>query len=199
MFDWLKINKDYPDFWKAYQAQFHEKATRYVALSLQTTGQDYLKDVILSIGALGILDGRIHVGDSFEVVLLQYVHKHDNEFPNDFIRESSLPKLVEPEAVKQFVEFLGNAIVIGHRVNFDMEILNEALNRIHCGRLRNEALDIEVMYRKWKDIATERHFSLDELAQEFNIPLTDRISTAEEAYLIGLIFQKLSARLDVHL
>lgn len=198
MLDWLKnINKDYPEFWKSYLAKFDKKPARYVILSTQTTGLDYKKDVILAISALAIVDDTIRIGDSFEVVLLQYVYNHDNGLSNEFIVESKQPKLMEPQAIQQFVDYLGNAILIGHRINFDLEIINEALEKLHCGRLKNEALDIEVMYRKWKDITGEKNFSIEELGTIFKIPQSDRVSSAEDAYTIGLLFLKLKSRLGL--
>ncbi|UMY65021.1 MULTISPECIES: PolC-type DNA polymerase III [unclassified Flavobacterium] len=198
MLDWLKnINKDYPDFWRAYLSKFDEKPTRIVALSTKTTGTDYKKDVIVSIGAVAIEGDQVLIGDNFEVVLLQYVFNHDNGLSNEFIVESQLPKLVEPQAIQQFIEYLENATLVGHRVDFDVEMLNEALDRIHAGRLKNEALDIEVMYRKWKDLNDGRHFGLDDICAEFKIPVSERVSAAEDAYAVALLFLKLKSRLQL--
>lgn len=199
MFDWLKISNNHPDFWRAYLSKFDEKPTRMVALSIKATGPDYKKDVIVAIGSVGIEGEQVHIGDNFEVVLLQYVFNHDHGLSNEFIVESQSPKLVEPQAIQQFVEYLGNATIVGHRIDTDIEMLNEALDRIHAGRLKNEALDIEVMYRKWKDITEEKHFGLDEMCREFKIPVTDRVSAAEDAYAIGLLFLKLKSRLGLKL
>ncbi len=198
MLDWLKnINKDHPEFWKLYLSKFDKKPVRYVVLSTQTTGLDYKKDVILAISALAIKDNTLHIGDSFEVVLLQYIYNHDNGLSNEFIVESKQPKLMEPQAIEAFIDYLGNAVLIGHRINFDLEIINEALEKLHCGRLKNEALDIEVMYRKWKDIPDDKNFSLEELGTLFKIPQSDRVSSAEDAYTIGLLFLKLKSRLGL--
>ena len=198
MLDWIKnINRDYPDFWKVYLSRMEKKSSRFVVLSTETTGLDYKKDVILSIGAFAIENDSILIGDSYEVVLLQYVYNHDNGLSNEFIIESKQPKQLEPKAIQEFVEYLGNATLIGHRIDFDVEIINEALEKMHCGRLRNEALDIEVMYRKWKELTGEKHFSLEELSAVFKIPATDRVSASEDAYTIGLLFLKLKSRLGI--
>jgi DNA polymerase-3 subunit epsilon len=123
MIDWLKkINKEYPEFWKKYLSQFDKKPTRFVVLSTETTGLNPEKDVILSIGSVAILNDAIYVGDSFEVVLLQYIYNHDNGLSNEFIIESKQPKFQEAEAIQAFVEYLGNAILIGHRINFPIQL-----------------------------------------------------------------------------
>lgn len=195
MLDWLKSK--HPDFWKAYLAKFDKKATRIVVLSTETTGLNPEKDVILSIGSVAIVNDSIRIGDSFEVVLLQYVYNHDHGISNEFIIESKQPKSTEPEAIQVFVEYLGNAVLVGHRINFDVEIINEALSKMHCGKLKNEALDIEVMYRKWKDITDDKPFPIEELSNIFKIPSSDRESASEDAYMIALLFLKLKSRLGI--
>jgi DNA polymerase III subunit epsilon len=197
MLDWLKnINKPYPDFYKKYVATFEKKSNRFVALSIETTGLNVEKDVVLAFGAITIVDDTILVGDSFEVAIPQYKYLHDNGITNDFLMESSIPKLAEPIAVEKLLEFIGSATLVGHRINFDMEMLNAILAKMECGRIKNEALDIEVMYRKLHDI-TDKSFSLDELSTLFKIPKAERISTTDDAYSIALLFLKLKSRLGL--
>ncbi len=197
MLDWLKnINKPYPEFYKNYVSKFEKKSNRFVALSIETTGLNVEKDVILSFGAIAVVNDTILVGDSFEVAIPQYKYLHDNGITNDFLMESSIPKLVEPIAVEKLLEFVGNATLVGHRINFDIEMLNMVLSKMECGRIKNEALDIEVMYRKLHDI-TDKSFSLDELSSLFKIPKADRISATDDAYTIALLFLKLKSRLGL--
>jgi len=198
MLDWLKnINKEYPDFWKAYLAKFERKPSRYVVLSAETSGVNPIKDVIYSFGAIAVIDNQVIIGDGFEVVLLQYKYLHDNGLPNTFLVESKLPKMPEPQAVEALVNYIGNAILVGHRIHYDVELINEALEKLHCGRLKNEALDIEIMYRKWKDVS-DRPYTLGELCKDFNIPLSERPNVTEDAYNIALLFLKLKTRLGIN-
>lgn len=197
MLDWLKnIHKDYPDFWKTYLSKFEKKSNRFVVFSTETSGLNPEKDVILSIGSFAITNNRIHIGDSFECVLLQYKYFHDNGLSNEFILESKMKKLSEPEAIQAFIEYIGNAVLIGHHVDFDVDMINSALIKLDCGKLKNEALDIDVMYRKLMDI-NDKQFSLDELSDIFNLPKTYRNTPAEDAYTIALLFLKLKARLGI--
>ena len=197
MLDWLKnINKEYPDFWKTYVSKFEKKSSRFVVLSTETSGLNPDKDVILSIGSFAVIDNSIVIGDNFEAVLLQYKFFHDNGLSNEFLVESKMKKLGEPEAIKLFIEFIGNSILVGHHVDFDVEMINAALERLDCGRLKNEALDIDVMHRKLHDI-NDKQFSLEELCVAYNIPVSDRNSAAEDAYKTALLFLKLKSRLGI--
>ena len=197
MLDWIKnINKEYPEFWKDYLNKFETKPNRFVVLSTETSGLNPNKDVILSLGAFSVIDDSIVIKDSFESVLLQYKFLHDNGLSNEFIIESKMIKMPEPDAIEAFVNFLGNAILIGHHINFDIEMLNAALERLDCGRLKNEALDVDMMYRKLMDI-NDKQFSLDDLCEIYKIPKSDRNSSSEDAYKIALLFLKLKTKLGI--
>lgn len=199
MLDWIKnLNKEYPEFWKNYSAKFERKSNRFVVLSTETTGLNPNKDVILSIGAVVVENNTIVVSDCFEVILLQYIFLHDNGLSNEFIVESKLPKLGEPEAIQAFIDFIGNSILVGHRIHFDIEMINEVLYKLGCSRIKNEAIDVEIMYRKLID-NTDKQFSVDELCKIFKVSKSDRHSSAEDAYTIALLFLKLKSRLGINI
>jgi DNA polymerase-3 subunit epsilon len=195
MLDWIKnINKEYPEFWKLYLSKFETKSNRYVVLSTETTGLNPRKDVILSFGAIGVMNDVIRIGDNFEVVLLQYKYLHDNGLSNEFLIESKLSKLAEPQAIQSFVDYIGNAVLVVHRIHFDIEMINDVLEKMECGKLKNEALDVEIMHQKLIDI-TNKSFSLVDLIKHYKIPENEKNSASDDAYSIALLFLKLKSRL----
>ena len=199
MLDWLKnITKEYPEFWKAYLSKFESKSKtkRFVTLSTENTGLNIQKDVILSLDSIGVVNDCIVINDSFDVVLLQYKYLHDNGLSNEFIIQSKQTKLSEPQAIQAFIEYIGNAILVGYRIDNDVEMINEALEKMNCGRMKNEAIDIEIMYQKWKD-TVEKSISLEALCADFKIPVSDVATSTEEAYNIALLFLKLKSRLGI--
>ncbi len=197
MLDWLKnITKEHPEFWKEYLSKFDQKSNRYVILSTEKTGLNPDKDVILSFGCFGIVNDSLLIGDNFEVVLLQYKFLHDNELSNEFIVESKLQKLGEPEAIQSLLQYIGNTTLVGYRIDTDVEIINTALEKMDCGRLKNEPLDLEIMHCRLNDI-NNKQFTLDELYTLYKVPISDRNSASEEAYKMGLLFLKLKSRLGL--
>jgi DNA polymerase-3 subunit epsilon len=197
MLDWLKnITNNYPEFWKNYLSSFDAKTDRIIVLSTETTGLNPKNDVILSFGAIGILNNQIIISDSFEVAIPQYKFLHDNGITNDFLMESAIPKLVEAQAIENLINFIGNSSLVGHRIYFDLEMINEALEKIGCGRIKNEALDIEVMHKRFID-TNDKSFSLEELASIFKIKRTERISASDDAFTIAILFLRLKARLKL--
>jgi len=198
MLDWIKnIKKEYPEFWKNYLSKFEKKSNRFVVLCTETTGLNPEKDVILSIGSFSVINNSILIGDSFEAYFAQYKFFHDNGISNEFTVESKMKKLGESEGIQAFIEFIGNSVLVGHHIDFDVEMINAALERLGCGRLKNEALDIDIMHRKLLDI-NNKQFSLEELCEIYKIPKSDRNSSSEDAYKIALLFLKLKSRLGLN-
>lgn len=196
MLDWLKINKDYPEFWKNYLHKFENKSKRFVVFSTETSGLDSEKDVILSIGAIGIEDEKIIVKDSFDITILQDKFNPEIAIKNGILNTSE-EKIAQEEAISMFINYLGNATLIGHRIHFDIAMINHALEKLHVGKLKNEALDVEIMYQKWQQLAEDKLFSIDELATTFKISKSDRHTASGDAYITALIFLKLKHRLKL--
>lgn len=195
MFSWLK-NKNYPEFWKNYLDTFGKKTKRFVAINVETSGLNPDEDVILSIGAIGIEDDTIIVEDCYEVVIMQYIYNQTHNRSNANFIDSKQPKSSEPLAMEAFVKYLGNAVLIGHRIDFDIEIINRALQKLECGKLKNEALDIEVMFKKWKEHTDEKSFTIESMNNELKINNNNEIIQAtDNAFSIALLFLKLKSKL----
>ena len=196
MLDWLKnIGGNYPEFYKNYLSTFDNKTKRFVVLSLETTSLNKDSDQILSIGAVAVKNNNILVGDSFEYSLVNKIQINDKNI-NDVESEKELSETIIQEALIAFLEYLQNAVLVGHRISFDVDILNEYLEKLKCGKLKNEALDVEVMYKKLEDI-NDKEFTLNDLLKKFKIEKSERFAASEDAFSIALLFLKLKSRLGI--
>lgn len=196
MLDWIKnINKEYPEFWKHYLLKFDTKPQRVVVLHLLWSGTNPSKDVILSIGAIGIEADQILVNDSFENVIVQYKYLHDNHLPIDVIAKSKLPKKTEEQALQELIDYIGNSVIVSYHTQLAVDFLNQALDKLGCGRLKNEALDIQLMHRKLHD--SSENMSLAEILNFYKNPNPNEQSTLENAYDLAIIYLKLKARLGI--
>ena len=199
MLDWItNKNKSYPEFWKTYLSKFETKPVtkRFVILTTEKSGLNITKDVIFSIGAIAVVNDGIVINDNFDVVLLQYKYLHDNGLSNEFLIESKQIKLAEPQAIQAFVEYIGDAVLVGTKINFDIDMFNFALDKLNCGRLKNEALDIEIMYNKWKE-TNDKSTEIGDLNSLLEYRENDKLSNSEDAYSLALYFLKLKNRLNI--
>lgn len=193
MLQWL--NNKYPEFWKNYTASFKEKTTKFVVLSIESTGLNTSKDVILGISAINIINDSVIVKDALEIYIAHT--KSEIEFDkNEFILVSKFEKKSEAQAIEELINFIGNAVIIGHRVHQDIELLNASLSKLNCGTLKNEALDIEIMFNKVND-TIDKKYALKEMNSFFSIPLNDRNSVADDTFSIAVLFLKLKTILNI--
>ena len=195
-----KIIKEHPKFWETYLTYFEEnqsKEKRYVVFDCETTGLDYKSDRILSIGAVAIQNNEIIVNDYLEVFLQQDVFKAETVLIHGILREGKEEKIVEAEAVIRFLEFVKDATLVGHHVDFDIEMINQSLTRLDLGKLKNQSMDTDIMYQKLKYLPYEQHTSLDELCTIYKIKKSDRHTASGDAFITALLFLKLKRKLEI--
>ena len=191
--EWIKGST--PQFWKNYLALFEndEKQRRFVVFDIESSASEGHSGAILSIGAIGISGTAIEVGDFFEVTV-------GLEFPESN-RPGSNPtgsdKVVEAEAMIRFLNFIKNATLVGHNATADVEMVNQALKRLALGRLKNDLMDTNVLFQKWKDLPEDRQVSLDEVCDALKVQKSDRHTPAMNAYVTALVFLKLMKRLGL--
>jgi DNA polymerase-3 subunit epsilon len=200
-FNWFKkIVKDHPKFWETYLTYFDEnqdKKKRFVVFDCETTGLDYKSDRILSIGAVAIENNQIIVGDFMEVFLQQDIFKAESVPIHGILKDGKEEKIVEAEAIIRFLEFIKDATLVGHHVDFDIEMINQGLARLDVGKLKNQAMDTDVMYQKLKYLPQEQHSSLDELCDIYKIRKSDRHTASGDAFITALLFLKLKKKLEI--
>jgi DNA polymerase-3 subunit epsilon len=189
------FHKEYPEFWKKYSESFKNPATKYVVISMETSGLDTEKDVIMSIAATSVVENRILLKDSFEI-FVQHNKPLDSSLDNEFITVSKVEKVTEDIAIETLINYIGNSILIGHRIDFDIEMLNNALSRLKLGKVKNEVYDIEAMFNKIAD-TNEKKYALEEMSKSLNIAISNRNSVADDAYSIAILFLKLKSKLGI--
>ncbi len=204
---WNLSNKsDFPPFWKDYLNTFKDfkdpilSKTRIVVYDTETTGFDIKEDRILSIGAIAINNGVIDLSDSFEIYIDQDIFNKETVKIHGILKKGNYQKFTEQEALKQFIQYLGNAPLIAHHAIFDQRMINQALARMSLGKLKNAIYDTGILYKKTKHFISEsipgQTYTLDSIAKELNISMEDRHTAAGDAFITALVFLKTLAKLD---
>ncbi|HUF15331.1 MAG TPA: DEDD exonuclease domain-containing protein [Acidimicrobiia bacterium] len=98
--------------------------------------------------------------------------------------ESVLPSLLE---------FIGDAVIVGHNVRFDLSFLNAASMRLGYGRLPNKSADTAALARRL--VRSEvRNLRLRSLAAHFRSPTTPNHRALEDARATAHVFHALLER-----
>ena len=191
------------NFWKKDDELFDEsitiEETRFVVLDTETTGFDYENDRILCIGALVLQNNVISIQETLEIYLQQDHYDKSTAQIHGILRDFVLQRPSELEALQQFLTFLGDSIIIAHHTVFDITMINKALERNNLPQLTNKTLDTAHLYKKTliKSHLFERkdHYTLDDLADKFDISKKDRHTALGDAYITAIAFLKIVKKL----
>lgn len=175
------------------------ESARFVVLDTETTGFDYNNDRILCIGALVLQNGTINVQDSFEHYIDQEHFDKSSVQIHGIIRRDILNHKSEIEVLQLFLDYVGDSVIIAHHTRFDITMINNALARNRLDKLTNKTLDTAVLYKKTliKSNLLERkdHYTLDDLADKFDISKKDRHTAMGDAYITAIAFLKILKKL----
>jgi DNA polymerase-3 subunit epsilon len=194
-----------PSYYLEYEACFLQKnelpinETRFIVFDTETTGFSRRDDRVLSIGAISLIDNAINVNDVFEVYVLQKIFNAETVPIHGILKEGSIEKITELDALKLFLNYIDNAVLVGHHVGFDIDMINEILKRNNLPKLLNKTLDTGSLYKKSKHTIYQdkvKHYSLDNLCDELNISKSDRHTASGDAYITAIAFLKIISRLN---
>jgi DNA polymerase-3 subunit epsilon len=169
---------------------------RFVVLDVETTGLNPRTDRLVSIGAIGVYGGEILIEDSFEA-LLKIERNTEAVTVHGITRAESLSGLEEPRALEEFLEYLGDGVIVGHHVDHDIGTFNAGYERHWGFHLMNRSLDtMDLTLHIERDGAFVgrrriRRFTLDALCDMFGIVPYDRHTASGDAFMTAQVFLRL--------
>lgn len=183
----------------------------YVVFDLETTGLDPDVDEIIEIGALRIRNGVVVDSyttlvkpSSYDIIGLDWQDQDDYiEVSNEkrvyipsFITEltgitnqmiKDAPTIEKP--ITKLVDFIGNSIIVGYNVNFDLNFAYDAFYEVEEKPISNDFMDVKRMARKL--LRQLKNHKLETLCDYFGIDKTDEHRALGDCLLTEKCFQKL--------
>jgi len=178
---------------------------RFVVFDTELTGLNKRKDEIISIGAVSIINLQIELSQTFHC----YV-RPKNIDPN----AATLVHRITPEQLRhappmeevlpEFLDFCGDALLVGHFVGIDMYFLGKATRKYLGGLVSNPSVDTMRLARGYKEAKCVDHFggcdqsesfNLDDLSEEFNLPRFKPHDALEDALQTAYLFLFLAKKL----
>ncbi|GAB4333540.1 MAG: 3'-5' exonuclease [Desulfobulbaceae bacterium] len=177
----------------------------FVVCDTELTGLNRRKDEIISIGAVKIINLQIELDQTFH----QYIRPRNLEHT-----KSTLVHRITPEQLRamptvdkvlpEFIEFCGDALLVGHYVALDMNFLNKAAAEVLGGTLSNPSVDTMRMamgYKEARFLECYGHcnlstsYNLNDLSEEFGLPLFKPHDALEDALQTAYLFLYLVKKL----
>lgn len=138
-------------------------------IDIETTGLDYFYDEIIEISAIKVVDG--HFSDTFSQLV------RPDEPISDFITQLTgitndmlADKPSIKDALPLFLDFIGDSLLVGYNVNFDINFLYDAAKEYLNVEFDNDYVDVlriarrihpELPRRKLKDMVS--YYNLDDI------------------------------------
>ena len=140
----------------------------YVVFDLETTGLYADKgDCIIEIGAVKMKNGKII--DTFDTFVNPNVKLSSEIISITGITDEMLIDAPsEKDAVKSFINWVGEYPMVAHNAKFDISFINSAYSKYNLGVLNNTLIDTLGLSRYLE--SNERYHNLATLVIRYNIP-----------------------------
>ena len=98
------------------------------------------------------------------------------------------------DVLHDVTQFIGESVLVGHHLPFDLRFLNKALHRRFRCRLRNPWLDTMLMYVALS--GRLGHYTLEDVARFCGVEIRDRHTARGDALMTAAMFRTLAAGLS---
>ncbi len=164
---------------------------RFVVIDTETTGlQAYSGDEIISICLLE-MQGLELTGRKYQTHIDPMRPIPPESTAIHGIRDHEVagcPKITDILAT--LIEFIGEAVIVGHHLNFDMRFLNKTLQKQLLCKLRHPWIDTMLLYVAYS--GRMGHYSLDEVAKSCHVNNPARHTAYGDAMATAMIFQRIA-------
>jgi len=169
--------------------QIHH-SNRYVVVDVETSGLNMKKDRLISIGAVGLVAGRMDFKDAFQVVLHQdQVSDHENILLHG-IGGSEQSEGVEPsEALLAFLRYIGKSQLVAYNAFFDQSMIDKAMMEYLGIELGQIWIDLAWVLPDFFSFRSDVRVPLDEWLHLFKIENILRHNAVSDAYATAKLLQ----------
>ena len=184
--------KDRLDAWRSLPDA--KSDARIVVLDVETTGLDLVRDRLISVGAVGVVNGRIALSEGFSVVLKQgRASSRENILIHGITGDEQRDGLPPADALLDFLEYLGKSPLAAFHVEFDETMIRRAMKEYLGFSFRHRWLDLAyALPALWPDLSLR---TLDEWTEHFSIGNDERHNAASDALATaGLLLVALKGR-----
>ncbi|WP_269525032.1 3'-5' exonuclease [Coraliomargarita parva] len=173
-----------------------------LVLDSETSGLNPRRDRLLSLASIEIKDRAIQI-ESLQDWLVHQDHASWNQAIEVHGILPSASAMGQPlrQVLLAFLQRLGNKLIVGHHIGFDIQMINKALKQQFNIKLRNRAIDTaqlaqqELSPFRPTGYANQRPPGLDEVCVQLGIPAIERHTAAGDAFTTAEIFVILTARM----
>jgi len=172
----------------------------FVVVDTELSGLDVKKDFIVSIGALKMTGGTIHISKEFYRLIRPKgeLTKKSVEIhgitPGELNSEAAMEQIMS-----EFLDFISDAVIVGHFIHLDLSFLNREFKRQFSRKLPNPAVDTQKIY-EWlyeNSMNFRKHYpggpvktDLFSLANRYGVSVNTVHNALSDSFITAQLFQK---------
>ncbi|MEA3465177.1 MAG: 3'-5' exonuclease [Thermodesulfobacteriota bacterium] len=167
----------------------------YCIIDLETTGLDLTKDVIINAAAVKIKSGRItkiyetYINPPFPIPP-ESIQWHG--ITDDML----VDKPAIGEVLLEFLNFVGDSLIVGHHINFDINMLNRHLGEFYdCNLEGTPWLDTMLLHKLVMENNTSTE--LDDLLNVYVIDCDERHRALGDSIATAKVFLRILQELSL--
>lgn len=168
--------------------------TRFVIIDTETTGfKVYAKDEIVSIAMLE-LNGLTRTGREYNTLINpgRGIPQSSTEIHGISDADvTNAPSL--NDQLPEILQFINDAVLVGHHINFDLRFLNMKLQQLLGCSLQNPFIDTMLLYLELS--GKIGHYSLEDVAKASGIEVIARHTAGGDALTTLNIFVELAKKI----
>lgn len=160
----------------------------YIVFDIETTGLDSSYDEVIEIGAIKVKNNKTVSKFNSLVKPKNEIDEYITELTgitNEMVKDAPTIEEVLPD----FMDYIGNDILIGHNVNFDINFIYDNLYRNKLDVLTNDFIDIMRISRKL--LPELPHHRLIDLAKYFKIDSTNNHRSLKDCEITMNVYENL--------
>lgn len=172
----------------------------FVVFDTELSGLDVRKDFIVSIGAVKMTGGTVHVSKEFYRLVQPEGEMTKKSIEIHGITPGELEKQEDMDRVlPDFLAFIRDSVLVGHFVNIDLRFMNRTLKNRHISRLENPAIDTHTVH-DWlyeNGVEFRKHYhggstktDLFSVAQRYGITVDTAHDALNDAFITAQLFQR---------
>lgn len=164
----------------------------YVVFDVETTGLSAVYDTIIELAGVRIHKGEIV--DKFESFANPHHPLSDTTINLTGITDDMVENAPEiGDVLKDFVEWMGDDILVAHNATFDIGFINQGLEKINMEKVTNPAIDTLELGRFL--LPQLKNHRLNTLCKHLDIELTQHHRAIYDAEATGYLLSKFVQRL----
>ncbi len=165
----------------------------FCVLDLETTGLDMVNDVIINIGAVKLKKGKIT--KIFEAYTKPPIPiPAESTVYHGMVDSMFEDKPVIGEVLPEFLQFVGDSIIVGHHIKFDIRMLHRHLKELYNVGIDHIVwLDTLFLYQMAHEDQT--HQPLEHLLERYCVQCDQRHTALGDVVATAKVFVKIMTEL----